>query len=540
MKEYIKLLATGLIIGLLLIGLILGYLVRRHHHLQELKAVQAQARTIIEEATAQTKQRIAKLQAESRRETLAYQQSVKDELTEQKSDIAVREQRRQQREQLLDQMGVRLDEQTTMLDQRSQANHQQRQAIHALHDQAAELVETRVTTLATQAGMTKEDAHDEVLRDTDVALKRDRDIEIKALNDNAEANAEKVAKDVVLSATESGPQDLPKEHLEHTVTVPNGEIRSKIIGRDGQHIRLLETLTGTDLIFVPDDNTTLFISTHDPIRREVARTALTNLIASRRISANQIEAQVENAQRDVNHSLWEVGEQAVSRLHVGWMHPDIMKLIGRLKYRTSYGQNVLQHSIEVSQLAGAMAARLGYDTRLARRAGLLHDLGKSIDHEVEGTHVEIGVEFATKYGEDPVVINAIAAHHGDVEKTSPISVLVAAADSISGARQGARSESVEDYINRLKALEKIANDQDGVTESYAIQAGRELRIIVNPQTLDDTAAATLTQEVAQQVEQQLTYPGKIKVTTIRKLTAVEYVGDEKKKKKKKKKAASAS
>ena len=216
-------------------------------------------------------------------------------------------------------------------------------------------------------------------------------------------------------------------------------------------------------------------------------------------------------------------------------------MLFRSKYRTSYGQNVLQHSIEVSQLAGAMAARLGYNSRLARRAGLLHDLGKSIDHEVEGTHVEIGVEFAEKYGEDPIVINAIAAHHGDVEKSSPIAVLVAAADGISGARQGARSESVEDYINRLRSLEKIANDRPGVTESYAIQAGRELRIMVNPQTLDDQAAATLTQEVAQQVEKQLTYPGKIRITTIRKLTAVEYVGDEKKKKKKKKKkAANAS
>lgn len=533
-------LVTGLIIGLLLIGLVLGYLVRQHQHRQELLAVQEQARDIVTQATAKTKARIAKLQAKNQRETLAYQQSVKDELTEQQSDIAVREQRRQQRERLLDQMAVRLDDQTTMLDQRSQVNQQQRHAIHDLRDQAAELRETRTTTLAQRAGMDTQAAQDEVIRQTEIELKRDRDIEIKAQNDNAVANAERWAKDVVLPATQSGPQDLPKEHLEHTVTVPNGEVRSKIIGRDGQHIRLLETLTGTDLIFVPDDNTTLFISTHDPIRREVARVAITNLVASRRISANQIETQVENAQRDVNHSLWETGEQAVSLLHVGWMHPDLMKLIGRLKYRTSYGQNVLQHSIEVAQMTGAMAARLGYNTRLARRAGLLHDLGKAIDHEVEGTHVEIGVEFAEKYQEDPVVINAIAAHHGDVEKTSPISDLVAAADAISGARPGARSESVEDYINRLRSLEKIANDQNGVTESYAIQAGRELRIIVNPQTLDDQAAANLTQEVAKRVEAELTYPGKIKVTTIRKLTAVEYVGNEKKKKKKKKKAANAS
>lgn len=529
-------LVTGLIIGLLLIGLVVGYLVRRHQHRQELLAVQAQARDIVAQATAKTKAKIAKLQAQNKRETLAYQQSVKDELTEQQSDMAVREQRRQQREQTLNQMVVRLDEQTAMLDHRSQVNQQQRHTIHDLKNQAQDLRTQRTTTLAQRAGMDTQAAQDEVLRQTEIELKRDFDIEVKAQTDNAEANAERWAKDVVLPATQTGPQDLPKEHLEHTVTVPNGEVRSKIIGRDGQHIRLLETLTGTDLLFVPDDNTTLFISTHDPIRREVARLAITNLVASRRISANQIETQVENAQRDVNHSLWETGEHAVSLLHVGWMHPDLMKLIGRLKYRTSYGQNVLQHSIEVAQLTGAMAARLGYNTRLARRAGLLHDLGKAIDHEVEGTHVEIGVEFAQKYDESDVVINAIAAHHGDVEKTSPISDLVAASDAISGARPGARSESVEDYINRLRSLEKIANDRDGVTESYAIQAGRELRIIVNPQTLDDQGAADLTQEVAKKVEAELTYPGKIKVTTIRKLTAVEYVGDEKKKKKKKKKA----
>ncbi|WP_125765216.1 ribonuclease Y [Levilactobacillus mulengensis] len=535
-------LITGLVIGFLLIGLVAGYLVRQHKHRQELLAVQEQARDIIAQANAQTQQRVQKLHEKSRRETLAYQQSVKDELTEQKSDIAVREQRRQQREQLLGQMAVRLDDQTAMLDERSQANRDQRQAIHGLKNQATELSTKRDETLAERAGMDEKAAQDHVIQHTEEELTRDRDVEVKALNDNAVANAEKWAKDVVLSATESGPQDLPKEHMEHTVTVPNGEIRSKIIGRDGQHIRLLETLTGTDLIFVPDDNTTLFISTHDPIRREVARVALTNLVASRRISANQIETQVENAQRDVNHSLWETGEQTVSLLHVGWMHPDLMKLIGRLKYRTSYGQNVLLHSIEVAQLTGAMAARLGYNTRLARRAGLLHDLGKAIDHEVEGTHVEIGTEFAQKYGEEDVVINAIAAHHGDVEKTSPLSDLVAAADAVSGARPGARSESVEDYINRLRALEKIANDQEGVAESYAIQAGRELRIIVKPKELDDTAAANLTQEVAKQIEATLTYPGKIKVTTIRKSTAVEYVGDEKKKakKKKKKKAASAS
>ncbi|WP_407888495.1 ribonuclease Y [Levilactobacillus sp. N40-8-2] len=533
-------LITGLIIGLLLIGLVLGDLIRRRQHRAELMAVQAKAREIIAQATEQTKAKVDQLNQKSRQDTLAYQQSVKDELTEQQSDIQVREQRRQQREQLMGQMAVRLDDQTAMLDERSQANRDQRQAIHLRRDEAGDLREKREETLAEQAGMDAKAAQDTVVQNTELELKRDRDVEVKALNDNAVASAERWAKDVVLSATESGPQDLPKEHLEHTVTVPNGEIRSKIIGREGQHIRLLETLTGTDLIFVPDDNTTLFISTHDPIRREVARVALTNLVASRRISATQIETQVENAQRDVNHSLWETGEQTVSLLHVGWMHPDLMKLIGRLKYRTSYGQNVLLHSIEVAQLTGAMAARLGYNTRLARRAGLLHDLGKAIDHEVEGTHVEIGTEFAQKYGEEDVVINAIAAHHGDVEKTSPLSDLVAAADAISGARPGARSESVEDYINRLRALEQIANEQSGVSESYAIQAGRELRIIVKPQELDDSASAKLTQEVAKQVEAKLTYPGKIKVTTIRTSMAVEYVGDEKKKKKhKKKKAANA-
>lgn len=336
---------------------------------------------------------------------------------------------------------------------------------------------------------------------------------------------EQRAADIIIEAIQRGPIDLPRNHIERSINVPDPIIKRRLLEHNAQHLRLIESVTGTDLFFDPDDPLLLHIGTNDPIRRETARRTLSNLIVSRHMTDMNIEVQVRNAEDEVDNALREIGENVINEMHLGWMHPDLMKIIGRLKFRTSYGQNVLYHCMEVGQMAGVMAAELGLDTQLARRAGLLHDVGKSIDHEVTGTHVELGVKLAKTYHEDPIVINAIAAHHGDVPPTNLISLLVSTSDALSGARPGARSESIEEYLQRLKNLENIANQQAGVKESYAIQAGRELRIIIDPKAMDDKQSAELTKHVRDRIQNELSYPGKIKITTIRMLKAIQYVGN---------------
>lgn len=465
------------------------------------------AREIIDEAvkTAETKKREAMLEAKE--ESIRVKNDLDKEVKERRAEIQRSERRVVQKEE-------NLDKKLESIERREAGFAAKEEEINKQKAQIAKLNEERLQELERISGLTSEQAKEYLLKTVEEDVKLDTAKLIKEMENKAKEEAEKKAKDYVVTAIQKCAADHVAETTISVVQLPNDEMKGRIIGREGRNIRTLETMTGVDLI-IDDTPEAVILSGFDPIRREVARIALEKLIVDGRIHPARIEEMVEKAQKEVETMIREEGEATTLEVGVHGMHPELVRLLGRMKFRTSYGQNALKHSIEVAQLSGLLAAEIGVDVRTAKRAGLLHDIGKSVDHDMEGSHIQIGVDLCRKYKESPIIINAVEAHHGDVEPESLIACIVQAADTISAARPGARRETLDTYTNRLKQLEDISNGFKGVEKSFAIQAGREIRIMVVPEQISDADMVLLARNIAKQIESELEYPGQIKVNVIR-------------------------
>lgn len=472
------------------------------------------AREIIDEAvkTAETKKREAMLEAKE--ESIRVKNDLDKEVKERRAEIGRSERRIVQKEE-------NLDKKLEAIEKREAGFAAKEEEINRQKAQVAKLNEERVKELERISGLTSEQAKDYLLKTVEEDVKIDTAKLIKEMEHKAKEEADKKAKEYVVTAIQKCAADHVAETTISVVQLPNDEMKGRIIGREGRNIRTLETLTGVDLI-IDDTPEAVILSGFDPIRREVARIALEKLIVDGRIHPARIEEMVEKAQKEVETMIREEGEAATLEVGVHGIHPELVRLLGRMKFRTSYGQNALKHSIEVAQLSGLLAAEIGVDVRTAKRAGLLHDIGKSVDHDMEGSHIQIGVDLCRKYKESPIIINAVEAHHGDVEPESLIACIIQAADTISAARPGARRETLETYSNRLKKLEDITNSFKGVDKSFAVQAGREVRIMVVPEQISDADMVLLARDVSKQIEAELEYPGQIKVNVIRESRVTDY------------------
>ena len=496
------------------VAFLLGISYRKKIAEAEIGSAEEQAKKIVNDAlkTAESKKR--EILLEAKEESHALKAELDKETKERRSELQRQERRIVQKEE-------NLDKKTESLERKEETLSKKISETEALKEQISQKLQEETAVLEKLSGFTAAEAKEYLLRNMESEIKHEAAMLIKESETNIKEESEKRARNILSAAIQKCAADHVAETTVSVVSLPSDEMKGRIIGREGRNIRALEQLTGIDLI-IDDTPEAVVISGFDPIRREVARVALEKLISDGRIHPARIEETVERAKRDVDNTIKEEGEKATFETGVHGLHPDIIKLLGRLKFRTSYGQNVLKHSMEVAQLSGILASELGVDPTVAKRAGLLHDIGKSVDHEVEGSHVEIGVDILKKHKEHQEIIHAVHAHHGDVEAVSPLDFIVQAADSISAARPGARRENIETYIKRLEKLEEIANDFEGVESSFAIQAGREIRIMVKPEQVNDDEVVIMTRDIVKRIESELEYPGQIKVNVIRETRAIDY------------------
>ncbi|MCD8181368.1 MAG: ribonuclease Y [Firmicutes bacterium] len=487
----------------------------------EFGSAEEKAKSIISDAEKSASAKKRELLLEAKEENQKLRSALDAEIKERRNELNRQERRLNQKEENLDKKTDNLDKKTDNLERKEQSYNQKLKALDSKEKEIAEIKKEQMALIEKISGLTTEEAKAILLKDVENQTKHEAAIMVKEIEQEAKENAEKRAKNIVALSIQKVAADHVAETTVSVVNLPNDEMKGRIIGREGRNIRTLETLTGVDLI-IDDTPEAVIVSSFDPIRREIARLALEKLIVDGRIHPARIEETVEKSRKEVEAVIKQEGESATFETGVHGLHPELIKLLGKLKFRTSYGQNVLKHSVEVSHLAGVMAGELGVDVAQAKRAGLLHDIGKAVDHEVEGSHVTIGADIAKKYRENKDVVHAIMAHHGDVEAKTIVASLVQAADAISAARPGARRENLETYIKRLQKLEEIANEFDGVEKSFAIQAGREIRIMVKPESVSDESMILVAKNIVKRIESELEYPGQIKVNLIRETRAIDY------------------
>ena len=498
----------------LVIGCAVGFAYRKKVAEREIGSAEAEATRLINEAIRNGESRKKEMLLEAKDEIHKSRTDLEKEVKDRRAELTKQERRLEQKEATLDKKTEAFERKEEELSRRLADAAKTQEAAEEAHKQ-------QLTTLEKISGLTQEEAKQFLLRSVEEDVRHDSAMKIKEIEQQFKDEAEEKAREIIAIAIQRCAADHAAETTVSVVPLPNDEMKGRIIGREGRNIRTLETVTGVDLI-IDDTPEAITVSSFDPVRREIARLALEKLIADGRIHPTRIEDMVEKARKEVDRTIREEGERACYETGVHNLNPELVKILGRQKYRTSYGQNVLNHSIEVAHIAGLMASELGVDVALAKRAGLLHDLGKSIDHEVEGSHVQLGADLARKFKENPVVVNAIEAHHGDVEPKTVIAVLVQAADAVSAARPGARRENVENYLRRLEKLEELTGSYPGVDKAYAIQAGREVRIMVKPEVVTEDNMILLARDIAKKIESELEYPGQIKVNVIRETKAVEF------------------